>query len=251
MTMSFARSDSLVHFESFFAENNNDFLDDFVTACNPEPTGYAAANLDDFSEFTNALPAGKTDFIDEFLAEISDNSVANTPECTPPASPISPLSIPSPSHINSELEYVDEPMFTASECKIKMEPEIILQPKNQTIVVDADTLRNLANELGCDNIMILDNGSLPEGLNVSVIKTENATAPSQTAKKTSGKTKKEQNKIASQKYRKKKNAEEKALGEDIEKLKAKKQQMIIQKTKIQARNGCLVESIERKFAHLL
>lgn len=213
-----------------------------------------------------------SNFIDDFLAEISSKSDAESP----PGSPFSnrPLSIPSPAssdYSQFEKDLVEEEQNASENVFAKLEPQnigyeismgspehiqanlaslahqgILDKDAHQIIYINEHGEQIVFQNLAQNSGKGLERTQLP-----STIKTE-ASSPRIQKRRNDHRAnaKKEQNKLASQRYREKKRRHEKDAAEQLQQLVKDKAEKEKELSKIQGKNECLVESIEGKFAHL-
>lgn len=276
----FNRSKSLLAMESFFDLDTLPFEDitDKEFGSSMETDG----PLFD-KKFKSELEA-TNGFIDDFLAEISEKSVEKQPAS--PFDDFDILSIPSPSSCDSHdqenaliqdgLDYESQLHFPKSEPKIDYlfseQPMDSPPPQHKNHPTDVHALiRNIGKQHQADTVIYVDDSGEHHVISIAgiqnnqlhqTIKTDRSQSPpfgsslsdhlevairSEKARTT----KKEQNKKASQRYREKKRQKEKDQEGELERLKMVKVTKEKELSKIQGKNECLLESIERKFAHLL
>jgi hypothetical protein len=223
-------------------------------------------------------------FIDDFLAEISEKCVDKQPAS--PFDDFDILSIPSPSSCDShdqektlmvqdQLDYESQLHIPKSEPKIDYlfsEQPMDSPPPHKNPKTDVHAIiRNIGKQHQADTVIYVDDSGEHHVISIAGIQNNNQlhqnikTDRSQSPPFGSSlndhlevairsekvrTTKKEQNKKASQRYREKKRQKEKDQEGELERLKMVKVTKEKELSKIQGKNECLLESIERKFAHL-
>lgn len=277
MTFPINRSNSSIAFDSFFNPNApvTDIFEDFF-----EPSlGSPDAICDNIMSEKSGM-----DLIDDFLSSISDSSSSpNSPSCVD-------HSIDSPPPVeyctdsyddgHGKMQIVDHgPKIESKFDKMEYISTVSNPQMAQPMIIDEATISQLVSQYDADQIVVTNgddekiiyivdkaddrprvehipfvkNEHLYERETESPIELFTPDHPSDLKLpfRTTVKTKKEQNRKASKRYRDKKRGKETALEDEMKTLLAEKHACEIEVAKIKSRNDCLADQIERKFAHLL
>lgn len=226
-------------------QDNNDLIDDLLLSLNASEDSQPNSPFCDVLSIPSPIPMGQNsptyscdlpqqadDFMDEFFK-------------------------PRTEFIKSQ------PNDTKTEPKIDFIMEEIPQARSPHIALAYDKIQQLGKQRQVQQVIIVNDAGEQTFISIGEqplekllaepdIKTDRSESPIyEPPTHAIKKTKKEQNKKASQKYRQKKREKEENTQAVLEQLKKDKVTKEKEVSKIQGKNEYLLESIERKFAHLL
>jgi hypothetical protein len=275
MTLDFNRSKSLLAMDAYFGTDNLEgpFQDtmgsDFCSAMEldgPEIAPMTETEVQDNNDLIDDLLLS----LDDSLDKSPDSPFCDILSIPSPTGQYSPTYVPDiPSDADAFMDQFFEPQPTRT--KFEPRPLHVIETSLKTEITDSKPVSipyNKIQELGklhqAQQVIVINDAgeetvySISGNLDLAKtilpspeIKTEKSPESPIYVPPHAKKAKKEQNKKASQKYRQKKKEKEENMQANLEQLKKDKVAKEKELSKIQGKNEYLLESIERKFAHLL